>query len=420
MRLLTKTTIYYLVSTLGIFIVGGIIFYFILAGIIGHEIDEKLAFQKDRVIERLLTLPTMPGDTTLSLTPQVLVNRLNHLPTTGMTIRDTLVFDSLENEFMPHRQLFYATQLHGQPYQIRVSEPMVESESLIQGIVYSEILLFLTLFIVLLLLNYNISNRLWAPFYKTVEKLKRYDVTRHQNLKVEESHVTEFDELNRILTDMTGKIERDYRNLKQFTENASHEIQTPLAIIKSKMELLLQSENLNEEQLQQVQAAYQAANRLSKMNRALILLAKIENQEFHGVEIVDLQSLLEKHLSFYQELIQLRGLRLETHLNASPKLNIDLAVADLLIRNLLSNAIKHNQDHGIIVITLSDHELSVANTGNPYKEESSRLFERFYTQGAGKESLGLGLAIVQKICEVSDLRIDYRYENDFHVFTLAF
>jgi len=420
MKLLTKTTIYYLLSTLGIFILGGLVFYFILAGIINHEVDEKLAFQKDRVIERLSTIPRVPGDTTLSLNPQVRVSRLNHLPTAEMIIRDTLVFDSLENEFMPHRQLFYVTKLHNQPYQIRVSEPMVESESLIQGIVYSEILLFLTLFVVLLFLNYKIDNKLWSPFYKTVNKLKTYDVTRHQSLKMEKVPIKEFDELNRILSGMTGKIARDYQNLKQFTENASHEIQTPLAIIQSKMELLLQSENLTQEQLRQVQSAYQSANRLSKLNQALILLAKIENQEFVGTEPVHLRRLLEKQLASHQELLDLRGLRVQTIFSADPVIEIAPELADLLIRNLLGNAIKHNQDGGVIIINLSEYNFHIVNTGAPIKEEPSRIFERFYTQDAGKDSLGLGLAIVRKICEVSNLQIDYNYENDLHVFTLSF
>lgn len=420
MRLLTKTTLYYLLSTLGIFILGGVIFYLVLISIINTEVDEKLTFKKERVIQKLQEQSIVGSDSTFAIDKNIHIASLNSRGQIHEQFQDTMIFDPLENEYLPYRKLTTSQTINGKEYAIDILEPLVESESLTVGIILSLIALSVILIIVLIVVNSRVSYKLWVPFYDALSKLKNYEITQSGGLQLKQTNLKEFDELNTMLIQMTERLKRDYQNLKEFTENVSHEIQTPLAIIKSKLELMVQSENMGEEQSELVQTSYQAATRLSKLNQSLILLAKIENKEFQGIEKVELQSLVKKHLEYFQELTDLRELSVKTDFTADPIISINPSLGDILISNLLSNAIKHNIEGGEIRIELTEHHLKISNTGNPISKTPDQLFKRFNSDADRKDSTGLGLAIVERICTAYNITIDYSVKDNLHTIRLGF
>jgi len=420
MRLLTKTTMYYLLSTLGIFLLGGVIFYLVLMSIIDNEVDEKLVFHKGQILQKLDTGNWDGADSFFSIEKNVHIRSTTGNLGAPDRIRDTLIYDPLEKEYMPYRQLVTLQQIHGKPYQITIREPLVESESLTEGIAYSLIALFLILIIVLLFVHNRITNRLWVPFYNALDRLKNYEINQPENLHFDETNVREFEELNRNLSQMTSRIREDYRNLKEFTENVSHEIQTPLAIIKSKLELLMQSEEAQPDQMNLIQSSYQAANRLSKLNQALILLAKIENQEFPEITIIHVNDLVEKHLEYFRELIDLRELDLQINMTADPVVSLNPSLGDILISNLISNAIKHNVERGSIGINLNEKALTIINTGEATDRDPSQFFHRFTKDGNHTDSTGLGLSIVWKICKLFSIEIQYSIQDNLHIISLVF
>jgi len=420
MRLLAKTTIYYVLSTLAIFILGGVIFYLVLVSIIQNEVDEKLVYKKERLVQKLQDQPVVSSDSTFAIDRNIRIQSKANLQPTPDQFQDTMLFDPLENEYLPYRQLTATQRIQDKVYIIHIREPRVESESLTEGIVVSLIALFIILIVVLIVVNYRISNRLWVPFYDALSRLKNYEITQSDSLQLQQTSIKEFDELNTILNQMTDRLRQDYQNLKEFTENVSHEIQTPLAIIRSKLELMVQSEDIDEDQMALVQSSYQAANRLSKLNQSLILLAKIENKEFYESEEIALRELLEKHLEYYQELMDMRELSLKTDLQGNPTISINPSLGDILISNLLSNAIKHNVEQGFIRIELSEHELKITNAGDPLSKPPDQLFKRFASDVSSKDSTGLGLAIVEKICEAYVIGIEYSVDEDLHTIRLSF
>ena len=210
---------------------------------------------------------------------------------------------------------------------------------------------------------------------------------------------------------------RDYEEIKSFTENASHEIQTPLSIIKSRLELLSQSD-LSEDQMNTIQSVYEATNRLSKLNQSLILLTKIDNQQFSESEEVNMSILINKHLSNYEELISAKLITIKKNIRDNVKININETLAEILVSNLITNAIKHNIDKGVIEIILTGHQISISNTGIPLQSESSELFERFKKDKVSSESLGLGLSIVKKICERYGFTVTYHYSDLLHTVSI--
>ena len=218
---------------------------------------------------------------------------------------------------------------------------------------------------------------------------------------------------------MTEKIAKDYRNLKEFTENASHEMQTPLSIIQSKLELLIQSENLTAEQMQEVQVIYESAARLAKLNQALLLLAKIENSQFAEAKPVKLDEIIKTKLLFFEELIAHKNISVEVNLEPLT-INIHPILADILVSNLIGNAIKHNLEKGKLIVKLKGDELVIQNSGKPLTITPEQLFQRFRKADPASDSLGLGLAIVNEICIVYNYSIDYKYVDNLHSVSIGF
>ena len=194
----------------------------------------------------------------------------------------------------------------------------------------------------------------------------------------------------------------------------------PLAGIRAKVELLMQNENLDENQVPQLTSISESVNRLSRLNQSLLLLSKIENQQFVQVEMVSLRDNLEKQLDNVRELIEAKNLKLKEELTATPKLNIHPYLLDILLSNLFMNAIRHNIDGGFISIKLNGNSLSIENSGKELQVPTAQLFNRFKKGDDAGDSIGIGLSIIRKICEASGISIDYSSAGKIHLVMLHF
>ena len=258
------------------------------------------------------------------------------------------------------------------------------------------------------------------PFYEILAKTKGFKVTQNQPLKFVKTNISEFDDLQNVLQELTHQISTDYHALKEFTENASHEIQTPLAIIRSKLENLIQSENLQEVEMKAIQTVYEAAGRLSKLNQSLLLLTKIDNQQFVKQEQINIGQVIESQLINYEDFILGKQISIAKELNKTVELEINAVLLDILLSNLLMNAIKHNVKNGTISIILTHEKIVIQNTGKALEDVPNDFFGRFKKHNTESDSLGLGLAIVKKICETNGLKIDYQYQDNLHIIEIIF
>lgn len=417
MRLLTKNTLVYLAVAIVVFILGGFVFYFRLNQIMSEEATESLLLKKARVLEyarihRKLPEPGWADETMLLFTPAE-----KDIPD---TFKDTSIFSELEHEPLPYRQLFFSVSLPEALYTAEIRKPMLESEDLEEAIFGTLVIICGVLLVLMLAVNYLFSRCTWKPFFRIIRKLESFDVEKQEAFGNERTNTIEFKALDETVKKMTARLSSDFQNLKSFTENASHEIQTPLAIIKTKLELLIQSEQYNESAMQSIQAVYEAANRLSKLNKALLLLTRIENRQFSSKEQVDLAPLLEKHLANYSEWIEAKSIILNANIEQNVVLHSNPALVDVLLGNILGNAVRHNLDRGRVRISLSVDELTVSNTGQPLNIAPDKLFERFAKNEQSSESLGLGLAIVKKIADTEQLIISYTYSEGWHTIALRF
>jgi signal transduction histidine kinase len=330
------------------------------------------------------------------------------------------MYDNYEKIELPFRQLKFSEQLQGKFYIITITKSMLPTKDLIQGV--GEIILFLVVALVLSigLVTRIISKKIWTPFNNTLSSLGRYQISNSEKVDFSKTNIDEFSELNHVLSNMIEKSRKDYENLKEFTENTSHEIQTPLAIIKSKAELLLQEGNLKPANLEDVGKIYEAANRLSKLKKGLSMLSKIENNQFEEVEPIDVAKFLDKKISNFEELIEMKHIELTKVYNGHPTLILNNTLTYVLITNLINNAIKHNVDNGTIHIKLNDNELTIENTGNPTTEDPEKFFQRFKKGSNAYDSSGLGLALIKKVCEIYQMSISYTVNENIHKLSIQF
>jgi|CZKP01.1.fsa_nt_gi signal transduction histidine kinase len=419
MKLLTKTNLYYTFFALIIFIIGGFAFFFIIQNKIYEEIDEALISRKEVILKQLV----LKGEgylNELAKSDDIRIIKTNQKSELQSGFSDTLIFRPGEREGEQFRFLTFNADLSGTLYKIDILRSATDSDSLIDGIVLSALIIFLLLLGGGAVLNYFISKRIWKPFYNILDIIKDYRPGGKTVVDLSKSSISEFQNLNQVIEKLVTKVENDFVNLKQFTENASHEIQTPLAIIKNKSELLLQREDLDKEAIKEIVSIDEAATRLSKLNQALLQLMKIDNRQYQESEKMDLSGLLEIKLQKLNELIEMKNIKLKTSIDKNVFIYMNVSLAEILLSNLLNNSIKHNIFGGELIINLIPNELSIKNTGEALHIEPEKLFDRFVKESTSNESIGLGLSLVRQICETYNFRVSYHYEHSLHELKVNF
>ena len=329
-------------------------------------------------------------------------------------------YDSVSKELVPHRILTSHFIANGKPCLLQVKTSLVDNEDLIQSIVKVQGILLLLLLTGLIIINRSLSKRIWKPFYITLDKLRNYKVEQHAALALAKSSVNEFNDLNTSLEELTDRTHKTFISRKEFTENASHEMQTPLAVFQSKLELLMQTSPLNEDQAQLMGDLGDASQRMVRLNKSLILLTKIENNQFAEKENVSLNNILENFVQQYQPQAQEKQISIHSKMQEEVMLKANKMLIEILVSNLLGNAIRHNYINGTILILSEHNKLTIQNAGKPSALDEQKLFKRFQKDSSDNDSIGLGLEIVKQICNLYRFSITYQYSDGLHGFTILF
>ena len=417
MKLLVKYNRVNILATIIVFMIGGLCYYFILHYILLDQLDSDLELKEQEIIDYVRKNNKLPGSVNYN------DQKISFEPTVIPVIRKISsadILDTAEGENVSTRQLVFEINISGKNYKASVSKSQQETEDLIGLIVTITLSTVILLLLVLFIVNRLLLNKLWHPFNNTLHDLKLFNVNNKSAITPAKSGIDEFNELNNAVATMSDRVVKDYNALKSFTENASHEIQTPLAIVNSKLELLMQSENFTEGQMKDIETIHGEIRRLSKLNQSLLLLTKIDNRQFTETREVDLASIIIKHLNNYEELIAAKRISLIKNIEAPVEVLINETMAEVLITNIISNAIRHNIEEGRIEIRLDKNRLTILNTGPALNSKPHELFGRFKKDKPQSESLGLGLSIVKKIVEQYGFSINYYYQNELHRITITF
>jgi signal transduction histidine kinase len=412
-KLLTKYNRANIITGILILLVSSVTYYFIIRFILLQQLDKDLKVEEQEIHEYVKEKNALPNATAYK--GQETKFQLAETTTIRRQIVSGTVKDDIYDEDEPVRILSFPVKVNGVLYKAVVIKSQLEAEDLLKLIVIVTAAIFLLLLVIISLINRFLLGKLWQPFYQTLQQVHAFNLKSSNSLQLPSTDIEEFKELNNSVMEMTKRASQDFETLKAFTDNASHEMQTPLAIINSKLDLLLQT--LNEKQAEQLQAVYDATGRLTKLNQTLLLLTKIENDQYDKQK-VDLKLLVEKKLQQFEELIKARNLSVCVELNEAV-VNINKELAEILLNNLFSNAIKHNHVDGSIQCVLNQTSFTITNTGNALSFGKDKIFHRF-KKGERSNGTGLGLAVAEQICERSGFKISYSYANREHVFVVQF
>ena len=430
MKLTTKFTLWYFGIMLLVLLIGGYIVY--------YEIQDKLSRVEvvrhqrlnDLIAEQVRTggdysnHPTRKRATVTPIPADSVPKGISTYYTRGIGWNP----EFQENEYRLLVTSFYL--INGQWYRITSYSFIPSFYQLLPGVVNSFKWIFLLLLILVIISAGLISKYILAPFKRTLRVIQSFDLKQKTAIHLPETQTSEFRELNVFLQKMTEKAREDYRSLKEFTENTSHELQTPTAIIRGKLDLLMESD-IRDEQAILIAETQNALERLSRIHSSLTLLTKLENHEYEADTTVCITQLTRETLNSFEELIQLKSLTLMTTIAEKIYVPLHPSLADLLLTNLIGNAIRHNvppadfgeegkAENGLIQVNLTRDGLIVVNTGRQPQVPTTELFERFKKGNSGSDSIGIGLAIVRQICDLSHFTIDYQYRGGFHCLAVGF
>ena len=416
MKLFAKYNRINILATILIFLAASIAFYFTLNYVLFNQVDEDLRIEEREIKTYIEHFNRLPEN--LKVRDQIIAYSAVTTPFGKRQIRTLIQKDPFDNEEEKFRQIQFGAAAGEQQYLVSVSKSLEETDNFFQLMVTISVVTILAILIVTFLINRFVLQRLWQPFNLSLDQVKNFRVSESPNLRFSPTEIDEFRLMNKTLEELTERARFEYLSLKTFSENASHEIQTPIAIIQSKLDLLIQDAALTETQSKTVQAVYDAILRLSRLNASLLLLAKIENKQYAEVENVNLTQILREKIDDFREWWQASNLQPTVHLEpASIVMNSHLA--ELLLNNLLSNATRYNYSGGSVSVLLRPQLLIVKNTSHEPELDAAKIFQRFYKSSTAKAGHGLGLSVIKQTCDASGIDVKYLFNKSEHCFRFS-
>ncbi len=413
MKLFTKYTRINLLVMVIVFLLSAESTYLLTNYVLTREMDADLSGIRDRIRDYYGQYHELPAGLVLDEEQVTYESASQAMARTEFTLITR--YSQRERKMHNFRQLVFTLPAGDHLYKVTIAKPLEGLHHMFRAILFVCLATIGTIILAFLLTNRILLRRLWRPFYDALHAMQHFKLGHTRDLRFPPTTTEEFAFMNESLGMATRKAEEDYLLLKEFTENASHELQTPLSIIRSKLEMLIQDEDLSHRQSEIVRSAFPAIKKLSRRNQSLLLLTKISNRQFNHLEAIALQEKVEDKLLQFRELGQTGGIEVASHLSpatirASPEL------IDILLNNLFSNASNHNIPHGNIDIGLEPGRLTISNTGLSVPLDPRRMFNRFYKGEQHTGHNGLGLSIIKQICEVTGLQPAYQFSGNRHTF----
>ncbi|QGY42766.1 hypothetical protein GM418_03590 [Maribellus comscasis] len=402
MRLIKQTYIYTSVSLIPVLVIGSLFAFFIIEYISYEETDEFLTYEMERLVRYHKENNDLPDF-------HKVADIIPDLKLEQPVFKDTLLLESGDNEMVPHRELRFSINHNGRDFTIVIRHLLLGRDDIAQGTIFIITGLIFLIGVFLMLTLNIVAGRIWHPFYKTLIKITHYKIGSPPP-NFEQTTIDEFSQLNSTLHSFLKKITDDFQHNKEFNENASHELQTHLAVIKANAGKLL-GEDKEAAHLEELNKIYSAATKLSQIQKSLLLLSKINNREFNNNEKINFTNIFEGSLETFEEVAALREIKIAKETDAC-SIFMDAGLAEILVNNLIKNAVKHNIQNGFISVKLTSKNLTVENSGPLFSGNPEVLLQRFSKGKNG--NTGIGLAIVKEICEVYKFKISYAISETNH------
>ncbi|MET4080394.1 signal transduction histidine kinase [Pedobacter sp. UYP30] len=416
MKLSKKYNQVNLLVSLAVLLITGIVYYVVISLILRNKLDADLLIEEQEIFQYAKKFQELPLSSNY-IDEEINYHKISSIEKRQRIFSDTDIFNVKEDETEPARKLTTFLAIKDQGYQVSIIRSKVESEDLLHIILLITLGITGVLLISSAFINRLILNKLWQPFYTLLRQLKDFNLSNAGTLLVEPTNISEFEELGHSASEMAQRVNHDYKELKSFTDNASHEMNTPIAVVLSKLDLLLQTNPINEEQGIILNDIYDALGKLSKLNQTLLLLTKIENNLMPDAQSIRLDQVLEAKIRQFEGLLEQKKVTVSASL-VPKELVMSKFLMDILLNNLLSNAIKHNVSNGLLEISLTSSMLTIANSGQ--ESEIPDFFFNRFSKSQSSDGLGLGLALIKQVCALYHFDFSYFYQNNKHFIKIGF
>ena len=398
-----------------------VFFYFALMDEVNDETDDSLEDYAEMIVIRSLAgepLPTMSSGSN----NQFYLRKVSpHYAATHPHVRyaDREVYIREKRETEPARVLAYIFQRDdGSWMEVEVSTPVIDKADLRMAIFGWLVFLYAAILVCVVAVNVWAVKRSMKPLRVLLAWLDNYQIGVTGEKLVNPTKIEEFRKLNDAITRSTERNEQSFQLQKAFIGNASHEMQTPLAVCCGRIEMLLDDEETTPQQMEELVKTLHTLKRLSRMNRSLLLLCKIDNGQFTEAVPTSLGETARSLLPDYESAYIHRGIKAHIAESGLFELDMDPGLAATLVGNLMKNAFVHNADNGTVEIRVGNSEMTIANTGQNSPLDDRLIFERFYHTPGKTTSTGLGLSIAKAICRLYNLTLTYSFEHGLHTFTI--
>lgn len=334
---------------------------------------------------------------------------------------DATVYIELEDEDEPVRVMCTAFRMpDGQYYELKLMISILERDDMVEAMLWYLGALFLLFLICTSIGIQLVLKGVFRPLHRLLDWLHCIQPGKEVPPLDNPTKIREFRQLNDAALDMGNRSYKAYEEQKQFIENASHELQTPLAIVRGKVELLAESEGMTEQQMEQLDEIYATLGRAVKLNKSLLLLSRIENGQYTEMEDVSVDEILDELLPDLMDIYEHKQVRLIRKREEQPFIiRCNHSLAQILVSNLVKNSLLHNREGGELQVLTTPTSLVIKNTGD-VPLDGEKLFRRFYHGMDGKkDSTGLGLAIARSIALSSSLKLTYEWQDGMHTFRLV-
>lgn len=420
MKLLKQTLFYFILIAIPIFILGSFAFYFFLQHIMIKQVDESLKTDKQEITS---FVNNNKNDVTelykaISCTYFLKKETNDYIPPDRYAF--VYLYDSIDMEYKPFRELTSSVTIKNVPYRLVMRESFVENDSVIYSILFFGIVLIGLLSIGITILNWYISARIWTPFYQLLNVISTYFPGKNVPVQIKPTRTKEFISLKNAIEKMIERTNRDFNQQKKYIDHIAHELQTPLAIANSQLELFIQNSSLDSETADLVDNLDKTLLKLNNISKALLLLSRIQNDQFSQKKVIDLTQIIHDYFEVHQDQISIMNIDVNFNHKGNLLVNMNDVLANILIGNLLSNAIKHNHTTGYIKIEYSGHILIIVNSGNETITNTTNLFTPYVSTAKSAGSLGIGLSIVKEICDYYHFKINFVHKDQVNKIEIDF
>lgn len=420
MKLFHNVMLHVSVASVFIMTAWAVFFYWAIIDEVNDEVDDSLEDYSESLIVRYLNGEDMPSLNNGSNNQFYMYDVSSEYAETypQISYRDEMVYIDDKLEYEPARILMTIFKTDTGYKELVVYTPTIDKLDLQRSILGWIVALYAGILLILLLLNVWIFRRNMKPLYVLLSWFNNYKIGSGYKPLSNKTKITEFKELYHAVTMSAQRNEKLYEQQKMFIGNASHEMQTPLAICLNRLEMLMEDENLTEKQMEEIAKTHQTLENITRMNKSLLLLCKIENGQYADVKEVSVNSLVSQYVDTFNDVYFYKNITVKVTEMSSLSMQINESLAIILVSNLLKNAYLHNCENGKIDVVISEKDFIVSNTGESALD-SSKIFTRFY-QGSKKEgSTGLGLALIHTICRANNISISYEFRDKMHVFKVS-